>query len=200
MQESNNKVFVATTNEGKLKEFMAVFEGSGIILESIGIKFNELQADDIEKISKDKAQQAFSISKKPIFVDDVGIYIDKYKNFPGLNAKQVAAGLGIDGIKRLIDEGDKAHFTVALSYMDETLESPKTFIGKTTGKLSLRFNGQEETGFPFNQFFIPDGESKFVCEIPVQERARFSHRMKAAEKLKQYLIQKNKTIINSTVL
>lgn len=191
MQENNIKVFVATTNEGKLKEFRAVFEGSGIALEPIEIKFNELQVDDIEKISKDKAVQAFGVSKKPIFVDDVGIYIDKYKNFPGINAKQVAASLGVDGIKRLIDEGDKAHFIIVLSYMDEMLESPKTFIGKTTGKLSLGFNGQGEVGFPFNQLFVPDGESKFVCEIAIQERARFSHRMKAAEELKKYLLQKN---------
>ncbi|MCL4379422.1 MAG: hypothetical protein M1160_02125 [Candidatus Marsarchaeota archaeon] len=191
METTKIKIYVATTNTGKLKEFREVLNGSGIDIESVDLKFDELQNDDIEKISKDKAIQAFSRLRSPVLVDDVGIYIDKYKNFPGINAKQVVESLSLYGIKRLIDEGDRAHFLIAISYMDSSLNEPQTFFGKTEGKLSLNYRGEGERDFPFNQLFIPDGESKFVCEIPVEERKRFSHRMKAAIDFKMYILQKN---------
>lgn len=191
------KIFVATTNEGKIKEFREAFINSRIIVEPVGLKLDELQNDDIIEISKHKAIQAFNTLKSPILVDDVGIYIDKYKNFPGVNAKQIVANIGVDGIKRLIDEGDRAHFLIALSYMDKTLETPQTFQGRTSGRLSLRFSGEGETGFPFNQLFIPDGEMQFVCEIPIKERGRFSHRMKAATEFKEYILKKNSNMFLS---
>ncbi|MCL5099886.1 MAG: hypothetical protein M1158_02060 [Candidatus Marsarchaeota archaeon] len=186
----NRKIFVATTNEGKLKEFREAFGGSGIEIEPLSIKFNELQQDDLQKVSQQKALDAFGQIKKPILVDDSGIYIDRYNNFPGTNTKQIIEGLGIEGIKRLIDEGDRAHFFTILSYMDESSDVPVTFTGEAYGRLSLKYNGGGETGFPFNQLFIPDGDSRFVCEIPVGERIKFSHRMKAASKFKEYILTK----------
>ncbi len=184
------KLFVGTSNEGKIREFREVFAGSGIEIEPVGIKFHELQIEDIREISRDKAIQAFNILKSPVVVDDVGIYIDKYQNFPGVNTKQIVSNLGVGGIKRLIDEGDRAHFLAVLSYLDESLDTPLTFSDETAGKLSLKFKGNGESGFPFNQLFIPDDEVKFVCQVSIKERIRFSHRMKAATKLREYLLNK----------
>jgi inosine/xanthosine triphosphate pyrophosphatase family protein len=49
----------------------------------------ELDSQDLIAISQDKAKKAFEKLKKPLIVDDSGIYFDEYPGFPGPLAKRV---------------------------------------------------------------------------------------------------------------
>lgn len=184
-----SKLYVATNNSGKLKEIIHGMEGIGIEITPFNITFgNELQLQTLAEISKDKARQAFEAARAPIITDDAGIYIEKYNNFPGVNAKYIIESIGIDGIKRLVDEGSRVSFQAAISYMDESLPDPMTFIGVTSGVLSLKDDLQNmEAGFPFNSLFIPDGAEKFMYQISVEDRQQFSHRLRAVQQLAEYL-------------
>ena len=72
--------------------------------------------------------------------------------------------------------------------MRDGLIRPESFIGRINGHLSIKGNFSEiEKGFPFNHFFIPEGRSEFMAEIPLEQRINYNHRMKAAHELREYV-------------
>jgi non-canonical purine NTP pyrophosphatase (RdgB/HAM1 family) len=189
------KVYLATTNEGKIKEITAALVGGGI--ELMPIKLDDIiepQSNDMVEVSKSKARQAFELLKKSnvenpaVLVDDAGIYFEKYNEFPGVMTKYLMDGVGIEGVKKLFTEGDRAHFQTVLSYMDETLSEPVSFIGTSEGHLSLTDNNLDlESGLPYNHLFIYDTCADFVYKMSVEERSEFNHRMRAARKFMEYV-------------
>lgn len=172
------KIHLATTNPGKVKEFRAALEGRDIELLPTKLDIPELDTNDMVEVSKDKARQAFLQLKAPVLVDDAGIYIEKYGDFPGTKTKDI----GIEGVLPKISEGDRAYFQSVVTYMDEQLSEPVSFVGKVEGILSLKDSTpstEREAGLPFNHLFIPEGKDQFMYQIPLSERMSFNHRAKA---------------------
>ncbi len=199
------KYYIATTNEGKIKEIGAAFQGEDVELLPLEINFDELEDElkkegvrDMEIISKAKARVAFQsvverdLEVLPVIVDDTGIYFEKLGDEPGIDTKSfVKKHGGIEGLKNNIQEGDRAFFQSVISYMDQGMVEPRSFIGRVGGRLSARDDAQEiEGGFPFNHVFIPDGRDEFLYQIPIEERKKFSHRFQAAASLKEFLLEK----------
>ncbi len=185
---------IATTNLGKIREIQYCL-GDHFEIEPIMIDLIEPQNSDMIEVSKSKARQAFEMIGEPILVDDSGIYFEKYNQFPGVYSKMLVDGVGIKGIKCLVQDGDKAFFQTVISYMDETLKLPESFIGKSTGRLDLSDASLDlEQGFPYNHLFKPDGYDQFIYQIPMDQRMNFGNRMKAASQLKEYLTDRNKLL------
>jgi len=194
-------MYIASTNAGKIKEISAAFADSGIELISLDVDFDELEdalkqegITDMETISKAKARAALSVienkklEKLPVIVDDAGIYFEKLGNEPGIETKTfVKKHGGIEGVKKVIEEGDRAYFQSVVTYMDHVLAEPVSFVGRLYGKLSAKDTATDnEKGFPFNHLFIPDGADDFLYKIPLEQRKNFSHRFLAAGQLKNY--------------
>ena len=70
------KIFFATSNPHKLKEANDV--GKGYDIEFIQLKqpYPELRDEDVAKVAEDGAKHVYDIVKKPLVVDDTGLYID----------------------------------------------------------------------------------------------------------------------------
>jgi len=196
------KIYIGTSNEGKIKEIMAAFGDNEVEFLPLEVDFDELEDQmkqqgirDMATISRAKAKTAFEFLKKnkmephSIIVDDAGIYFEKLGDEPGIDTKNfVKRHGGIEGVKKAIKEGDRAYFQNVISYMDDELSDPKSFVGKMEGRLSPRDDKAEiENGMPFNHVFIPDGYNEFMYKIPLEARKKFSHRFKAAKELKAYL-------------
>ena len=64
-------------------EARAILEQYGITVEFAKINLVELQSDSLEQIARDKARSAFDSLKKPVIVEDDGLFIDALKGFPG---------------------------------------------------------------------------------------------------------------------
>lgn len=203
--KNNMKTYIATTNEGKIKEIKSALESAGIELISLDVDFDQLEDElkknncrDMVEISKAKAIEVIrQISDKnlevlPVITDDAGIYFERLGDLPGIDTKTfVKQNGGIDGIKKMINEGERAYFQNVISYFSQDMKEPATFMGRVDGKLSALDNSIEiEKGFPFNHIFKPDGDNRFMFQIPLSERVNFSHRLKAAQKLNQYLQEK----------
>lgn len=201
------KIYIATTNAGKIKEITAAFIDTNVELIPLEADFDELENKlkedgirDMLKISQAKAKEAIkyiqekNLERFPVIVDDAGIYFEKMQDAPGIETKAFVKNQGgINGVKKLIQEGDGAYFQSIISYMDESFNEPKSFVGKLEGRLSPADNEQEiEKGLPFNHIFIPVGYNKFLYQIPLEERAKFSHRFKAVEQLKECIGELNK--------
>lgn len=184
------QLYIATTNQKKINEISAALQGLPVELVPIEIEFDEWQTDDMEAISRSKAAQAFEIVRQPVIVDDSGNYIAKYRNFPGVYAKPVYDGIGYEGLRRLIDEGDEGYFQTVISYMDDQLQEPCSFVGRLEGTFSLT-NTQWPTideKMPYNFIFKMKDESRFNSDLPFEEFAARNQRGMAARLLREFLL------------
>ena len=69
----------------------------GIELKRADAQVNESDFETLEESAEDKARKAFQMLKKPIIVEDTGVYFQAYKNFPGLYPKRMYLSLGFKG-------------------------------------------------------------------------------------------------------
>jgi XTP/dITP diphosphohydrolase len=70
----------------------------------------------------------------------------------------------------------------------ESNGAAKQFEGIVAGKILSEKRGAE--GFGYDPIFQPDGFSKTLAEMTMEEKNKISHRAKAIQKLVMYLKQK----------
>ncbi|KKP24873.1 MAG: hypothetical protein SZ59_C0001G0191 [candidate division TM6 bacterium GW2011_GWF2_28_16] len=175
------EIYFVTGNSGKFKEMKTYIENNvpEIELKQFKADIPEIQSMDQKEICIDKALKAWELLKKPLIVDDSAIYYEKYNNFPGTMTKYIYQGLGFDGIKKLIETGDKAYFTLQITYI-ENPEKIHVFEGKTEGTIKRHETFAGDPSLPHAYMFVPNGSNKLYEELRnTKEGEPFMHRIKA---------------------
>ena len=179
------KLNFITGNKSKFMEAKLILGNRAkLILKDIQIV--EPRSTKQEEVVLEKARQAFQQLKAPVLVDDTGIYFEAYKDFPGTATKLVFQAIGFKGIARLLHGSKRgAYFKTLLCYKDSTTTKifEGVWRGRITNKLSRKFNPDWE----YNSIFIPEDFSTPLAEIPLEVRAKISHRKKALDKLVRFL-------------
>ncbi len=159
-------IVYVTSNAGKFVEVERYFQRHAphINLVRADVDIEEIQSMDQDTIALDKARKAWQQLRVPLLIDDAGIYFNRWHNFPGVLTKFVVQGLGMEGIKRLIDEDDTGYFRLLLVYVDEG-GNLHPFEGRCDGRLTSRYRGTAHEGLPFDVCFIPDGLDKTYAQI-----------------------------------
>lgn len=175
-----NSLTLVTHNMGKLAEASQIAKKYKIRLEAPGdgVEKLEIQADTLEQVSQFSAKEAYSKLRKPLVVDDAGLFIDSLKGFPGVYSHYVRATLDNPGIIKLMEgiTNRKAYFECCVSFYDgKTL---KSFTGRVDGNLAHEARGTK--GFGFDPIFMPLGfNGKTFGEIEIEGKNELSHRAKA---------------------
>ncbi len=181
------KILFVTHNSGKLTEIRNFLEPLGFEVENTALELTEIQASQ-EEVARAKALEARKTIKEDLVVEDTGFYIDAYNGFPGVLAAPVIKQIKPSGLLNLMNgvTNRKAHFKSIATYLPANSTEPLLFIGECTGEVGIT-----ETAFrphlPYDAFFIPEGETKTLGEMSIEEKNKYSHRRKAFEKLAQYL-------------
>lgn len=191
------KLYFVTQNEGKLLEARQYLCPLGIEVEGVSIPFIEPGEGTVKEISRIKLKQAMQAGFDHVMVDDAGIFLEAYPTFPGVLSKRIFNQIGYRGIRKLLDgESRKAWFegAISISWNGKT----KTFLGITRGQIIKDFPDhlQEDSKFPFDPIFIPEGADRVMEEMPVDERLSYSYRKKALEKLAAWLMKETKGSFN----
>ncbi len=79
------ELFFVTTNPRKfhdIKGWLAQMAPE-IELKQVFIELPELQSLDMHEVAFEKAKHAWNSIKKPLIIDDSGLYLERYNNFPG---------------------------------------------------------------------------------------------------------------------
>lgn len=176
-------IHFATGNENKVRE---VSEILGIPLEIARLDLDEIQDINLEKVARRKVEHAFALLKKPVFVDDVGVYISAWNGFPGPFAKFLqGAGGNPQILKMLVHEENRDMISrgVIAFHDGKTIH---TFVGETKGTISLKERGD---GWGFDPIIIPEGQSLTYAELG-DAKNKISHRGKALSKFKKFLNSK----------
>ncbi|WP_420857166.1 XTP/dITP diphosphatase [Stygiolobus caldivivus] len=179
-----NSILLVTSNENKYKEIAEIAKDYKVELEWLKIPKLEIQADTLEEVVRYSAIVIFQLVKRPLIVEDSGLFIKSLNDFPGPYTNYVRRKLGLEGILKLLEgKNDRsAYFKTSLCYIDEARQL--LFNGTVNGRISDTIRG--EKGFGFDPIFIPEGESRTFAEMSTEEKNRYSHRSKAFKAFLEY--------------
>jgi len=183
---SKKSIIFVTNNLNKVKEIEAILSKYGIAVETASIKKHEIQSEQLEEIAKESALSAYQILKRPLFVEDSGLFIKALNGFPGPYSSYTYKKIGVSGILKLMSgEKDRsAEFVSQIVYIDEN-GSIKPCRGICEGDIAEEARGS--LGFGFDPIFIPKGQTKTFAEMSLEEKNLFSHRARAAHLLAEML-------------
>ncbi len=175
---------LVTGNLHKLHEARGIVEPYGIELEQVSLPKLEIQSDDLAEIALHAARHAYSIARKPIVVDDSGLFIEALGGFPGPYSSYVYKTIGYNGILRLMNGLDdrRACFMTAVAAIYPPLEA--VFTGVTCGVITREPRGSG--GFGFDPIFAPEGSTRTYAEMSLEEKNRVSHRARAFAKFAEW--------------
>lgn len=181
------KITLITSNKFKLKELKKYLEPE-IQVEHIDKEYSELRSDDSEEIAKEAAKRLAEEMKKPLIVEDSGLFIESLKDFPGTCSKYIHERIGLKGILKLMEgvEDRTCFYKSAVAYCEPGKEI-LSFLGEEKGSISLIEKGTN--GFGHDPIFIPEDSDKTYGEIENCEDFK-KFRRKAVEKLKKFLLKK----------
>jgi XTP/dITP diphosphohydrolase len=114
------KVLFVTSNAGKFEALCRVIKkvDAPFLVERVDCQIDEIQSHSQHVVAERKARDAWKIIRSPLLIDDGGLFIKKYWQFPGTLSKYIYQSLGRDAFLKLFDPGDKGRFSVMLSFAD----------------------------------------------------------------------------------
>ncbi len=181
------EIYYSTSNPGKFNDVARYIEKHepSIELKQFDGKIFEEQTNDTKAIAIDKARQSWQILKKPVLVDDAGIYFNQYNNFPGAITKFIIPGIGYDGVFALLKNDTRVHFLLHMVYIDSS--TLQVFDGRCDGKIIRPQKFEAPEGLPWDAIFLPDSSSKTCTELRgTKEEQEYSYRLKAVKKFLEW--------------
>jgi len=178
------EINLVTSNLGKVKEFKIIL-GDEIKINHIEKEYQELRSDDPEEIAKDAAKRLSEELKKPIVVEDSGLFIKALNDFPGTCSAYIHKRIGLKGILKLMEneENKICYYKSAVAYCRPG-KDPVSFLGQEKGTISKEIKGNY--GFGHDPIFIPENGNKTYGETENCENLKRFRKI-AVEKLKEYL-------------
>lgn len=193
-------VFIASANEGKIREIKAILADTSLNLISV-LDRPDLKDFDVEETGKTfqdnallKAKAYAELVKMPTIADDSGLEVQALDGFPSVNSNRWFAGTTSERNEALLDllkdkQNRQARFYSVICFYDPKSKTAEFFDGEIVGKIAPEQRGSKIEGFGYDPIFIPDGYEKSFAELGAAFKNTISHRRKALFKLSQYVLQ-----------
>jgi XTP/dITP diphosphohydrolase len=188
------KLYCATTNRGKLREFQKALEDSEQVQVLPGLASIAPCEETGATFEENAVQKALYYSKfcdGYLFVDDSGLEVEALNGAPGVysarfggpNATDAANNqLLLDRMRGVTDRTARFVCVVALAESGRLL---RTFRGEVEGRLLEAPRG--DNGFGYDPlFFYPPFNCGFG-ELPLERKMEVSHRSEALRQMRDYL-------------
>jgi len=182
-------ITLATTNEGKRKEFELAFKGLNLQISSLqeDLKCEEDGSSFFENALQ-KAQLASKHTQTICLADDSGLCVDALSGAPGIHsARYFANDKGLTKLLQALNgqNNRQAHFVCVL-----VLTAPDgSLIWHTEkhwhGHIAPEAKGSN--GFGYDPIFIPNGIRLTAAELPAIQKNQLSHRALAIEDLRRFI-------------
>lgn len=182
MPKKTEQLILVSSNPNKGIEAERIL---GMPLLRVSITLPEIQAADVEEISRYKLEVARTRHYGRLIVEDVSLGFDELGNFPGPFVRwllEAAGGKGLAAIAYALNNRTaKAQCCVA--YWDG--QQGHVFTGETAGEILVEPRGAQKFGW--DAWFKPRGTSKTFAEMSDDEKDAISHRGKAYRLLAEHL-------------
>ena len=177
-----DKLILVSSNPNKAIEAERILR---MPLLRVALTLPEIQAADVEDITRYKLEIARTKGYHRLVVEDVSLGFDELGNFPGPYVRwllEAAGGKGLAAIAyALNNRAAKAQCCVA--YWDG--EEGHVFRGECIGEVLVEPRGTQNFGW--DPWFQPRGSTKTFAEMTAEEKDRISHRGDAYRKLAAHL-------------
>jgi len=198
----HSRIYIATTNPGKLREFQEASQSLGLTLEALpGMRTMTPAIEDGETFEENARIKAEYYSQfapgELVMAEDSGLSVAALNGAPGVYSARYAAILqgGPETHENSDDQSNnralisqlerlsagtfagKYVCTIALSQNGKTLA---TFTGEAEGELLTTPRGTQ--GFGYDPFFYFPALGQTFAELSLEQKRRHSHRGKAFRK------------------
>ncbi|NPA52021.1 MAG: RdgB/HAM1 family non-canonical purine NTP pyrophosphatase [Aquificae bacterium] len=196
-----DKILLATTNKGKLKEFKHLLKDAEIQILSLQdmpqkIEVVEDRPTFLENAIK-KAKEYALFYKVPVIAEDAGLEIDALGGFPGVYSARFFSLKEFGGEEPVQDSTDRANILKVLRLMEGEKNRTARFVSNivlyipeeegfwTEGYLygEITQSPLGEGGFGYDPIFRPIDSEKTLAQLSPEEKNRISHRGQAVRKL-----------------
>ena len=189
-----NKILIATHNEGKLEEFKYILKDLGLkILSSKDLNLDEPIETENTFIgnAKIKSRSSCLQSNIPSLADDSGLQVHALGNKPGVYTADWAFTENGRDFKKamhrvwneLLETKQKRPFTanfICTLVLTFPNGDEEIFEGSVNGLITWPIRGID--GHGYDPMFIPDGYKKTFGEMKDSEKNKISHRNRALKK------------------
>jgi XTP/dITP diphosphohydrolase len=185
----------ASNNEHKIREINSLLGESFKLLSLHDINIIEdipEQEPLIEGNALAKARYVFNATGLNVFADDTGLEISALNGQPGVHSARFAgedknSSANIEKVLLMLGnkENREARFRTVIALILDKKEY--LFEGIVNGKIIFSKRGSE--GFGYDPIFIPEGKNSTFAEMDLEEKNSVSHRARAFEKLKEFLLK-----------
>ena len=196
-----DKILLATTNPGKIKELKDIFKQTGVeilSLDDLDTRYEPPVEDGktFQDNAEIKAKYYSELTGLPCISDDSGLEVDALNFEPGVYSARYAGENAtiaennkklIDEIKALGLESSLASYSCTLCLYDHKTGFKKCTYGKCYGEIKITPRGSN--GFGYDPYFYVFDKS--VAEMSMEEKAKISHRGKAAIMMLPYINKKD---------
>ena len=177
-------ILFASSNEHKYEEAKEILVEFGIELEFFKTDLVEIQDNSLSKIALQKALNAYEKCKKPVIIEDDGLFIDSLSGFPGPYSSYIFNTIGNNGILKLIGDNRNAQFVAIIAFCDSSNE-PTLFECSVAGKISKNI---QDGGWGYDPIFIPEKQNKTYAELT--DKNKLSHRYESLKKFADWFRNK----------
>lgn len=186
----------ATNNPHKLQEVRTILDKKYSILSLADIDCKEELAEEQDTISGNSFQKAEYVFKKykiACFADDSGLEITALEGRPGVDSAHYAGpqrsfdhnmNLVLSNLESV--KNREAQFRTVITLIAPT--NSTQFEGILKGVILREKRGT--SGFGYDPIFLPNGFSKTLAEMSMEEKNKVSHRAIATQKLVEFLVSK----------
>ena len=171
-------VWFLTGNTNKFLEARSILTPFGIRVRHLRISKVEIQNPRLENIARFALKEALKVQRRPIVVEDSGLFIESVGGFPGPYSSFVYKTVGLEGILKVLDNhrDRKAYFQSTVAYGSPWI-SPRVFSGRVKGRIARTILGS--SGFGFDPIFIPNGYNTTFGQTSQEFKNAKSHRARA---------------------
>jgi XTP/dITP diphosphohydrolase len=189
-----NRILIATSNPGKLRDFAGAAAALGIEITSIP-NFASLPAvvEDGQTFEENARKKAESYSRKVpgeiVLADDSGLEVDALKGAPGVHSARYAADVPHLMNNNTDDEANNARLLRELKDVPCDKRSARfvcMIAAAREGQILEVFRGEAEgtildrprgtNGFGYDPLFYFPQIQKAFAELSAEEKAQYSHR------------------------
>jgi len=185
----------ASNNEHKIKEINSLLGDSFRLLSLCDVNITEDIPEEeplIEGNALAKARYVHKASGSDVFADDTGLEVEALNGLPGVHSARFAGENkdSSENIKKVLkmlgtNENRKARFRTVIALILN--EKEYLFEGIVNGTIISEKRGNN--GFGYDPVFVPEGKLLTFAEMDLKEKNTISHRARAFNKLKKFLLQ-----------
>ncbi len=190
-------LLVATHNAHKTGEIRTMLDGMfHQVIDLTAFPDFAPPVEDGHTFAENSAIKALAASRKMLeaFVlsDDSGLEVDALDGAPGIYSARYGGehATDADNREKLLQEMDDCEDRTARFRCIVTVANGgavlKQFDGTVEGRITREVSG--DGGFGYDPVFIPDGEERTFAELPPEVKNSMSHRGRAIEKFREWLV------------